>query len=71
MDIWWNPAVENQAIDRVHRIGQTKEVHVHRLFINQTIEDDILQLQERKQVMSLVFFYYFLCLFTSIPTTFI
>ncbi|KAI9278394.1 SNF2 family N-terminal domain-containing protein [Phascolomyces articulosus] len=48
MDIWWNPAVENQAIDRVHRIGQTKPVHVHRLFINQTVEDTILQLQEKK-----------------------
>ncbi|KAG2224562.1 hypothetical protein INT45_004407 [Circinella minor] len=49
MDIWWNPAIENQAIDRVHRIGQKKEVHVHRLFINQSIEDTILQLQEKKQ----------------------
>ncbi|KAI7850216.1 P-loop containing nucleoside triphosphate hydrolase protein, partial [Circinella umbellata] len=50
MDIWWNPAMENQAIDRVHRIGQKKEVHVHRLFINQSIENTILELQAKKQV---------------------
>ncbi|KAI9004916.1 SNF2 family N-terminal domain-containing protein [Phycomyces nitens] len=49
MDIWWNPALENQAIDRVHRIGQTKNVEVHRIFINGTIEDRILQLQRSKQ----------------------
>ena len=43
-DPWWNPAVEVQAIDRAHRIGQTKPVFVHRL-----IEEKILALQERKQ----------------------
>lgn len=50
MDIWWNPALENQAIDRVHRIGQTKPVEVHRIFINDTVEDRILELQKKKQV---------------------
>lgn len=50
MDIWWNPALENQAIDRVHRIGQTKDVIVHRIFINNTVEDRILELQNKKQV---------------------
>lgn len=50
MDIWWNPALENQAIDRVHRIGQTKDVEVHRIFIKNTVEDRILELQKRKQV---------------------
>jgi hypothetical protein len=51
MDLWWNPAIENQAIDRVHRIGQAKAVDVHRLFINNSVEDRILALQEKKQVM--------------------
>ncbi|KAI7904060.1 SNF2 family N-terminal domain-containing protein [Cokeromyces recurvatus] len=49
MDVWWNPALENQAIDRVHRIGQTKAVDVHRIFINNTVEDRILELQNKKQ----------------------
>ncbi|ORZ23502.1 SNF2 family N-terminal domain-domain-containing protein [Absidia repens] len=52
MDVWWNPALENQAIDRVHRIGQTKDVEVHRLFINNTVEDRILELQKRKQLIA-------------------
>lgn len=52
MDIWWNPALENQAIDRVHRIGQMKDVVVHRIFINNTVEDRILELQRKKQVKS-------------------
>lgn len=49
MDVWWNPALENQAIDRVHRIGQKKKVDVHRIFINNTVEDRILELQNKKQ----------------------
>lgn len=49
MDPWWNPALENQAIDRVHRIGQTKDVFVHRLCIPETVEDRILALQAQKQ----------------------
>jgi SNF2 family DNA or RNA helicase len=49
MDVWWNPALENQAIDRVHRIGQKKRVDVHRIFINDTVEDRILELQNKKQ----------------------
>lgn len=48
-DPWWNPAVEAQAIDRAHRIGQTKPVFVHRMIATGTIEDKILALQERKQ----------------------
>lgn len=54
LDVWWNPAIENQAIDRVHRIGQTKAVDVHRIFINDTIEDRILMLQKKKQVKTKV-----------------
>lgn len=52
MDVWWNPALENQAIDRVHRIGQTKDVEVHRIFINDTVEDRILELQRKKQELA-------------------
>ncbi|KAJ3033132.1 hypothetical protein HDV00_006708 [Rhizophlyctis rosea] len=50
LDLWWNPAVEDQAIDRVHRIGQmADDVRVVRLAIPGTVEDRILTLQERKR----------------------
>ncbi|KAJ3297138.1 hypothetical protein HK104_000794 [Borealophlyctis nickersoniae] len=49
MDVWWNPALEEQAIDRVHRIGQTRDVEVVRLTVEDTVEDRILQLQEKKR----------------------
>ncbi|KAH7107135.1 SNF2 family N-terminal domain-containing protein [Auriculariales sp. MPI-PUGE-AT-0066] len=48
MDCWWNASVENQAIDRVHRIGQTSAVFVTHFIIDATIEDRILQIQRRK-----------------------
>lgn len=48
-DPWWNPAVEAQAIDRAHRIGQTVPVFVHRLIAEDTIEEKMLALQARKQ----------------------
>jgi SNF2 family DNA or RNA helicase len=48
MDPWWNPAVEDQASDRAHRIGQTRPVTVYRFITRQTIEQKILQLQLRK-----------------------
>jgi SNF2 family DNA or RNA helicase len=51
-DPWWNPAVENQAIDRVHRIGQTKTVFAYRLLIRDSIEDKIRQLQVRKSMLA-------------------
>jgi len=47
-DPWWNPAVENQAIDRAHRIGQDKAVMVYRLVAANTIEEKMLQMQARK-----------------------
>ena len=49
LDPWWNPAVENQAIDRTHRIGQDKHVFAYKLICKDTIEEKILQLQEKKK----------------------
>ena len=47
LDPFWNPFVEAQAIDRIHRIGQVKLVKVHRIVIPETVEDRILALQEK------------------------
>lgn len=52
LDPWWNPAIENQAMDRAHRIGQKRVVTVIRLISSQTIEEKILQLHETKQTLS-------------------
>ncbi len=52
VDPWWNPAVEQQAIDRTHRIGQTKNIFAYRMICVDTIEDKILQLQERKRQLA-------------------
>ncbi|MFC4262974.1 SNF2-related protein [Ferruginibacter yonginensis] len=52
VDPWWNPAVEQQAIDRTHRIGQTKNIFAYRMICIDTIEDKILQLQERKKILA-------------------
>ncbi len=49
LDPWWNPAAENQAIDRTHRIGQTKPVNVYRLVIRSSIEEKIMQLKMKKE----------------------
>ncbi len=49
LDPWWNPAVEDQAADRAHRIGQDKPVMVYRLVAEDTVEERILALQERKR----------------------
>lgn len=46
---FWNPYVEKQAQDRVHRISQEKEVHIHRLLIGKTVEDRIMELQKKKE----------------------
>ncbi|ORY91570.1 SNF2 family N-terminal domain-domain-containing protein [Leucosporidium creatinivorum] len=48
MDAWWNSAVENQAIDRIHRFGQTREVYVTRFLVDKSIDDKMIALQERK-----------------------
>jgi len=49
LDPWWNPAVEAQAIDRTHRIGQTRQVFAYRLIARDTVEEKVLQLQESKR----------------------
>jgi len=48
LDPWWNPATENQAIDRTHRIGQTRPVNVYRLIARDTIEEKVVALARRK-----------------------
>ena len=50
-DPFWNPYVEDQAIDRAHRIGQMRQVNVHRIFVQNTVEDRILSLQEKKRAL--------------------
>ena len=52
LDPWWNPAVEAQAADRAHRIGQTRPVLIHRLVARDTVEERILALQERKRALA-------------------
>ncbi|KAL1099604.1 hypothetical protein V6Z11_D05G174000 [Gossypium hirsutum] len=51
LDLWWNPTTEDQAIDRAHRIGQTRPVTVLRLTVKDTVEDRILALQHKKREM--------------------
>jgi non-specific serine/threonine protein kinase len=50
-DPWWNPAVEMQATDRTHRIGQTKQVFAYKLITRESVEEKILALQERKRAL--------------------
>ena len=50
-DPWWNPAVEDQATDRAHRIGQKKTVYVMKMIAPGTIEEKVLALQRRKQAV--------------------
>jgi hypothetical protein len=52
LDPWWNPAVEEQAADRAHRIGQDRPVSVYRLVARETVEERILELQERKRALA-------------------
>jgi SNF2 family DNA or RNA helicase len=51
-DPWWNPAVENQAIDRTHRIGQVNKVIAYRLLIKDSIEEKIRELQKQKKALA-------------------
>ena len=52
LDPWWNPASENQAIDRAHRIGQTKKVVAYRLITKNTVEEKVLELQDEKRELA-------------------
>ena len=52
LDPWWNPAVENQAADRVHRIGQHLPVTVYRLICKDTIEEKVVNLHAKKAALS-------------------
>jgi superfamily II DNA or RNA helicase len=52
LDPWWNPAVEAQAIDRAHRIGQTKPVFAYRLIARDTVEEKIVELQQTKRALA-------------------
>jgi SNF2 family DNA or RNA helicase len=49
LDPWWNPAVEAQAVDRAHRIGQTRPVFAYRLITRDTVEEKVLELQKTKR----------------------
>ncbi len=51
LDPFWNPFIEMQAVDRAYRIGQQKEVEVHRILIENTVEDRIIELQEKKRAL--------------------
>lgn len=52
MDLGWSEAIESQAFDRVHRLGQSRDVTVNRLVISETVEDRVLALQERKKTLA-------------------
>ena len=52
LDPWWNPAVEAQAVDRTHRIGQTRRVFAYRLIARDTVEERVLELQQRKRELA-------------------
>jgi non-specific serine/threonine protein kinase len=51
LDPWWNPAVEMQAADRAHRIGQDKPVFIYKFIARETVEEKILELQTRKRAL--------------------
>ena len=51
MDLWWNPAVEEQAMDRIHRIGQFRPIRIYRMVIENSIESRVLILQQKKKAL--------------------
>lgn len=51
MDLWWNPAVEEQAMDRIHRIGQFRPIRIYRIIIEDSIESRVLLLQKKKKAL--------------------
>ncbi len=52
VDPWWNPAVEQQAIDRTHRIGQTQQIFAYKMICKDTVEEKIVQLQQKKKQLT-------------------
>ncbi|KXN88440.1 hypothetical protein AN958_07346 [Leucoagaricus sp. SymC.cos] len=52
VDLWWNPALEDQAFDRAHRFGQTRDVNIFKLKIDETVEERILLLQDKKRALA-------------------
>jgi SNF2 family DNA or RNA helicase len=52
VDIWWNPALEDQAFDRAHRFGQKRDVNIWKLKVDNTVEDRILELQDKKRMLA-------------------
>lgn len=52
MDLWWNPQIEEQAFDRAHRLGQTRDVTIYKLCIRETVEERILKLQDKKRALA-------------------
>jgi SNF2 family DNA or RNA helicase len=52
VDMWWNPALEEQAFDRAHRFGQKRDVNIYKLTIEKTVEERILLLQEQKRALA-------------------
>jgi non-specific serine/threonine protein kinase len=52
VDPWWNPAAEMQAIDRAHRIGQTRKVFAYKMICKDSVEERILQMQEKKKMLA-------------------
>ena len=55
LDPWWNPSAENQAVDRAHRIGQTKNVFVYKFVTAGTLEEKIIALQNKKSHLAGIF----------------
>jgi SNF2 family DNA or RNA helicase len=62
LDLWWNPYAEDQAVDRAHRIGQTRPVTVSRLIVKDTVEERILALQVIILIKVLLLIHFFPCL---------
>jgi SWI/SNF-related matrix-associated actin-dependent regulator of chromatin subfamily A3 len=51
MDPWWNPSIEDQAVDRIYRLGQTRPVSIFRFVIENSVEDRVIELQEKKRIL--------------------
>jgi len=52
VDLWWNAAVEDQAVDRVHRIGQERDVTIHKLTMANSIEPKLIELHDKKRLLA-------------------